>query len=56
MAALYIDNDVSLGIAHGLRVRSHDVVTTRDLGHYSAADYQQLLTAARARRIFVTHN
>lgn len=55
-APLYLDEDVSVILAAILRARGFDVVTTRDTGHLSWTDDDQLAFAAETRRVFLTHN
>ncbi len=55
-ADLHLDNDVALGYQALLRAHGHDVTTAAEAGLESAGDEQQLLSAAQARRILVTHN
>lgn len=56
MAAFYLDHDVAQDLRNALQSLGHDVVTSQQLGQAAASDPQQLLTAARAGRILVTHN
>lgn len=56
MASFYFDNDVADDLAELLRVRNHDVLTTREHGQSRATDDQQLLTATELGRILVSHN
>lgn len=56
MAALYLDNDVSLHLAGALRHLGHHVITEIELDLRAARDYVHLLTAAERQHILVTHN
>lgn len=56
IARLYMDHDIARVLADLLRARGYDVVTTRERGMEQARDYEQLLLAARERRVLVTHN
>ena len=54
MAAFYLDNDVSLGLAPLLLEQGHDVTSTRDLRLFRAGDVDQLLTAVRNGWVLLT--
>ena len=56
MARFYIDHDVSRYVATLLRQSRHDACAAFDVGLASVHDGIQLMTAARQRRILVTHN
>ncbi len=58
--SFYLDEDVGLTIADGLKEDGHDVVLAVEHGHRSAAhgwdDKSQLLYASGHGRVLVTHN
>ncbi len=56
MAALFLDNDVSVRLAVLLNSEGHDVTTARQERRRSASDAEQLLRASEQGRILVTHN
>jgi uncharacterized protein DUF5615 len=56
MSGLYVDHNVATEIHARLKTAGHSIITTYDLGQERAKDDEQLLTAARLGRIFVTHN
>lgn len=56
MAALQLDNDVSLHIVPLLEQDGQVVVTARGLGLAAAADAAHIMVAARAGRVLITHN
>ena len=53
---LYIDHDVDVGLAEGLRRRGHDVLTTKETGNAEASDEAQLAFSTTQERILLTHN
>jgi hypothetical protein len=56
IAPLYLDEDVSVVVAAILRGRGFDAITTRDAGRLGYGDASQLVFAAHARRVLLTHN
>jgi predicted nuclease of predicted toxin-antitoxin system len=52
----YLDNDLAAGVALSLRTAGHVAISARDLRLRRATDDEQLLVAADAGRVFVTHN
>ena len=56
MAQFHFDENTNYDIAVALMARGHDVVTSRDVGLDGHDDDEQLLAAATAGRILVTHN
>jgi hypothetical protein len=52
----YLDHDVAIELADDLRALGHQALTTRDQGAETARDFRQLLIAAQAHRVLVTHN
>ena len=56
MARFQLDQNVSATLALLLRGLGHDVVTTNDAGLLDAHDDVQLLAAAKADRVLITHN
>jgi len=56
VAALYLDEDVSLRLARLLVDRGHHVVTTDEEGRKGAPDARQLLYAAVRGWTLLTHN
>ena len=53
---LYLDEDVSVLIAHLLRVRGFVIVTTQEAGKLGASDREQLEFATGRRMTLLTHN
>lgn len=53
---LYLDEDVNVHLARGLRLRGFDVVATDEVGRKSWSDRDQLDYACRQRRAIVTCN
>ena len=53
---LYLDENVPLTIASGLRRHGIDVITVRDADRLGNADEAHLIFALHAQRIFVTHD
>lgn len=53
---LYLDEHVPSAVAHGLRLRGADVLTTGDAGMLSASDEAQLALATAQRRCIVTQD
>ena len=51
-----VDNDLPVSVAILLRESGSVAMTTRDLQFRRATDDEQLLVAAEATRVFVTHN
>jgi hypothetical protein len=56
VAALYLDNDVTVHAAPLLDKRGHIVHTTAIFNRQSSYDHEQLLFAAQGDRVLVTHN
>ncbi len=56
MARFQLDQNVSATLALLLRGLGHDVVTTNDAGLLDVDDDVQLLAAAKAARVPITHN
>ena len=55
-AEVYLDEDVSVVVAHMLGARGFSVLTTRDAGRLGATDVEQLEYASRHGMTLVTHN
>ena len=53
---LYLDEDVQLAVAAGLRRRGHDVLTTVEAGRGGSSDEEQLRFAISAKRCLFTFN
>ena len=53
---LYLDEDVDVLIAHLLRARGFDALTTQEAGLIASSDEEQLAFAARIGKTFLTHN
>jgi predicted nuclease of predicted toxin-antitoxin system len=53
---LYLDEDVSVLIAHLLRARGFVIVTTQEAGKLGANDREQLEFATGRRMTLLTHN
>src|SRR5262245_901221 len=53
---LYLDEDVDVLIAHLVRARGFNVITTQQAGNIGASDRQQLATAVSLQHALVTHN
>ena len=53
---LYVDENISEGVAEALRDLGYDIVTTTELGRKGASDPEQPWFAGRAGRLLVTHN
>jgi hypothetical protein len=56
VAHIYLDHDLDRRVQPELQTLGHDVVHTRELRLERGDDATQLLTAARAQRVLVTHN
>lgn len=54
--ALYLDQDVHLDLAEGLRRRGYDVVQVQEVGRKGLHDAEQLVYAVQTQRCFVTFN
>jgi len=53
---LYLDENVDVSVAAGLRSRGIDVVTARDRRKLGASDEEQLALAGSEGRLLVTHD
>ena len=53
---LYHDEDIPLSLAHALRNRGVDVVTTQEAGNIGESDEKQLIFAIQENRAILTHN
>jgi predicted nuclease of predicted toxin-antitoxin system len=53
---LYLDRHVNTRLAHDLRSRGFDVLTTQEAGKDTAFDDEQLLFASEQRRAIMTFN
>jgi hypothetical protein len=56
VARLYLDSDVSRWLAPALRAAGHDTTTAHAEGRPGGSDDEQLLFAAQAGRVLLTHN
>src|SRR5437879_1377907 len=52
----YTDEHIAKAVAHGLRQRGVNVVTTAEAGMLGATDEQHLAWAKAQGRVFVTHD
>lgn len=53
---LYLDENVDVSVAAGLRSRGIDAVTVRDRGKLGASDEEHLTLASAEGRLLVTHD
>lgn len=53
---LYLDENIDVSVAAGLRRRGIDVVTARDRGKLGATDEEHLALASSEDRLLVTHD
>lgn len=53
---LYLDENVDVSVAVGLRSRGIDAVTARDCGKLGASDEEHLALASHEGRLLVTHD
>lgn len=56
MIPLYLDEDVTERLTESLLDLGLDATSVNRLGYKGRKDPQQLLTAARLRRVFITYN
>ena len=56
LAALYLDEDVSLVVAAMLRARGFSLTTARDAGRLGRSDEEQLRFASEIGSVLLTHN
>jgi hypothetical protein len=56
VARFYADADIATHLTALLRRMGHDVLTAGDAGRRYARDAEQILAAAQAGRVLVTHN
>ena len=56
MLKLYLDENIPLSVAHGLKLRGYDVLTTHEAGNSGKTDEEQLIFATRMGRVIVTLN
>ncbi len=54
--SLYLDEDVSVVLGAILRARGFNVLTARDAKQLGRTDVEQLMVAAAANRVLLTHN
>ena len=52
----HLDENISFGVAAGLRRRSIDVTCSTEVGLAGARDFEQLDFATRSGRVLVTHD
>lgn len=50
----YFDQHIPKAVAHGLRRRGVDVLTTQDVERCSQSDLEQILFSTQENRVFVT--
>lgn len=53
---LYLDEDVDISLAHALKQKGIDVLTTAESGNKRLSDSEQLEFAVNNRRAIFTHN
>lgn len=53
---LYLDENIDISVAVGLRRRGIDAVTARDRGRLGASDEEHLVLASAEGRLLVTHD
>jgi len=53
---LYLDEDVDISLAHALKQKGVDVLTTQESGNKRLSDSEQLEFAVNNRRAIFTHN
>ena len=56
MIRLYLDEDVHEDIAMALRLRGHDVKTTKEAGNRGLSDIEQLKYATKKDRVIISFN
>jgi predicted nuclease of predicted toxin-antitoxin system len=54
--ALYLDEQVQIGLAEALRVRGVDVLTTQEAGNIGVSDLEQLNCATGNGRSLFSYN
>ncbi len=54
--ALFLDQDVHLDVAEGLRRRGYDVIQVQEVGRKGLDDDEQLVYAVESQRCIVTFN
>lgn len=53
---LYLDEDVDISLAHALKQKGIDVLTTQESGNKRLSDSEQLEFAVNNKRVMFTHN
>lgn len=54
--SLYLDENIQLALAEGLRARGVDVLTTQEAGNIGLNDEEQLIFSSKYNRVLISFN